>query len=255
MYLQKTPFVWLATAALIAATMVDTAAAQEPGCAPGLDDEVRERTAFIEAALDDEAPAAKRWWWGWTIGYSAVAIGEGVAAALVSDRDLRVDLAVGSLSALLGALGLLIMPLDAAFAADELADLPDDTPEARVDRLAAAESLLDDAAESQLAQTSWVQHALTGAWAVASGAFLWLVEERVVSGLIQFGAALVGGEARILTLGTGAATYREDYSQRFAPEVCQQVAAAASSRRPLAFRRRQTAPTLRLGGLGFSLTF
>lgn len=168
------------------------------------DDQVKERLAFISDALRDGQPAAKRWWYGWIAGYSAGAVGMGIAAATYKekviytvgafapvpepDHDFQQDMGVGSATFALGVVGLLIDPFTPARASKKLGSLPETTDVERAAKLKRAEELLRACAARERKGRGLTTHLLNlgvnaAAGVVTSAAF----KRPWTDGLITFG--------------------------------------------------------------------
>ncbi|HEY5951021.1 MAG TPA: hypothetical protein VIV40_36265 [Kofleriaceae bacterium] len=153
------------------------------------------RAGEIDATLARDARALHRWRWGWGIGATVAIAAQAGAAALVDDRDLRIDLVVGAVSTL----GLY---LGVAFPPDiELSDQPKACPERLVD----AERRFRRAARTErTARSPWF-HVGNGLFNVGVGLVLGLGYRHWTSGAVS---AIVGfgiGEVQLFTIPHGAA--------------------------------------------------
>jgi hypothetical protein len=73
--------------------------------------ELDERLDFLARAFDREIRDVDAWSWTWGSVYTAGTVALGVAAALTHNRETRIDLSVGAISAGFGAVSLYVLPL------------------------------------------------------------------------------------------------------------------------------------------------
>jgi hypothetical protein len=143
-------------------------------------------------------------------------MGQGIGFLLSDNQKARQDLSLSAATAIVGAVGQLIMPMTPAHAPDKLALLPGDTPEERIIKLKKAEELFEASANREKEGRSWKMHAASSAVNLSSGLITWLGFDRTFkSGLINFALNSVITEAQIWTQPTRAikdyATYCEKY--------------------------------------------
>jgi hypothetical protein len=182
------------------------------------DSVIMERMKLIEKMLKQGKPNANRWWYGWLAGYSAATLGQGSVCISSDDKALRQDMALGAATTLLGAAGQLLTPMVPGYAPDRLEKLPEDTHQARQQKLADAEELLKASALREKAGRSWQAHAVAGVVNVSSGLITWFGFKRDVwAGLGNFVLNTVITEAQIWTQPTRAMKDYQTYCQRFKP--------------------------------------
>ena len=183
------------------------------------DAEVSARIAHIQAGLDDGKALSNAWWIGW-IGIqagSAAAFG----ALAIADRESP-DMPVNAVNAGVSAIGatmLLALPFVPAYAPYKLRNLPDDTPEARRAKLAAAEEWLRRSAESEELGRGWLTHVLNFGVAAAAGLLLAFAFETTdwKDGLYNFGFLFAVGELQAATQPTRASRQWKAYRRLYAP--------------------------------------
>jgi len=203
-----------AAAALAVILAAGTCRADELG-----DAEVSARIARIEAGLDHGKALANVWWIGW-IGIqagSAAAFG----ALAIADREspgMPVNAVNAGVSAI-GATMLLVLPFVPSYAPHRLRDLPEDTPEARRAKLAAAEEWLRRSAESEELGRGWIAHALNFGVAAAAGLLLAFAFETTdwKDGLYNFGFLFAVGELQVATQPTRSIRAWKAYRRLYAP--------------------------------------
>lgn len=154
--------------------------------------------------LEEGTSTAQIWWWGWAFGYATLTVGQGIVALATSDRDLRVNMLVGSASSLLGLGFVLITDFPARYASAELRAIKEDTEEARSAKQKRARELLRASAEAEIDGRSWVVHLLGASVAVAQGLILWLAFDLPVDGIVNATVSLAISEAQIWTQPTRA---------------------------------------------------
>ena len=176
---------------------------------------VRERLAEIRRMLERGEPGAGRWWTGWLIGYGAATVGQGIVYATSREKRTRQDMALGAATTGLGVIGQLLTPMIPMDAAGRLDALPEADAEQRLNKLSAAETLLERCAKREEEGRSWRTHAITGAVNLASGLVAWLGFRRCLGdGIANFAINTLITEAQIWTQPTAAVRDYEDYLQR-----------------------------------------
>ncbi|MCK9462832.1 MAG: hypothetical protein M0R80_24685 [Proteobacteria bacterium] len=183
------------------------------------DAEVTARIARIQRNLDDGKVLANVWWIGW-IGVQAGSAA-GFGALAIADRESP-DMPVNAVSAGVSAIGatmLLALPFVPAYAPRRLRALPEDTPEARRAKLAAAEEWLRRSAETEALGRGWIAHLLNFGVAAAAGLLLAFAFDTTdwEDGLYNFGILFVTSELQVATQPTRAIrdwnAYRRLYGQ------------------------------------------
>lgn len=183
-------------AASIAAVLLAAplpASGRDPG-APG------DRVATIQATLDDDEPAATRWWALWSAGFGAGAIGNGVASFAFDPGANRDSARVQTVTSTIALVSTLVIPMPAKSAGSRLRAF-EGPPEARERE---AERLLAASAEAQGFGASWLTHA--GAVVVNGAAASWLAwhDGHPWYGLLAFVTGEVVAELKIATMPRGA---------------------------------------------------
>jgi len=193
---------WL-LAVVVIATSLPAATAAEP------EDRTR-RIAWIEKQLNDEQESAKLWWDLWLAGYATLAGLNAVAAgvvpelldASVSDKEReqwRGRFLVTMGASTLGTIAGLARPW---WAKCGTAPLRSYAPGSK-DRLRAAETLLEEAAEQQEFGRSWLTHLGAAAINIGAGLVLWLGYDLPVDAAITAVAGMAIAELQIWTQPTG----------------------------------------------------
>jgi len=178
---------------------------------PLSDADVARRIAFLEERLDRGTPAAKRWWFGWYTGWTALTVVQGTAALVVGDPGLRTDAAVGAVGSSLGLIPLGLAPFPARYAAADLRAMPASTPEERRRKLTRGERLLRESAEAEALRRKWFNHALCVTVSTGVGLVLALGYERPVTGALSAMAGIALSEAQIFTMPTAAIDDWDEY--------------------------------------------
>lgn len=190
------------------------AAAPEPNASSLSDAEIQKRLDFLEERLDGSKLHGQIWTWSWGFinGGSMVALG--VLAGLSKHEDDQVNYGVQAGVSALGVGDVIFRPVEAAWGADRIRDMPDDTHEQRLEKLRAAEKQLESNAERADERWEWQTHAanvgLNGAAGLAIG-----LAGRPSDGIIAFVAGALGGEAYIFTEPSAPTRDWQDYKQQF----------------------------------------
>jgi len=177
--------------------------------------EVTNRLAFIQSALDGGQKAADLWWYGWITGYSAATAGQLAVYSRSDDEKQRQDMLVGAVTSAFGAAGVLIFPVQAGRFATRLRAMPDDTPEARRVKLAAAEGYLRKAAAQEELGRSFQSQVFATAVNLAGGLTIWLHYNRPAKdGLITFAIGQIISEVQIFSQPMKAVRDLAEYERR-----------------------------------------
>ena len=193
-------------------------------------EQVTERLAFIENALDSARARAKTWWYGWIAAYSAGAVAMGTLAAThwsdkkidsetqleVADRDFAEDMLVGSVTFALGVGGLVADPFVPAYGPNRLRSMPEGTAEERRLKLEEAEELLRRCAGREKDGRGWLTHLLNLGANAAAGLVTVLVFDRPWSdGLFTFATGEAVSLINIFTQPRRAITDLNNYEIKF----------------------------------------
>jgi hypothetical protein len=158
------------------------------------------RSLEFQKIVNQDRIGVKRWWYGWLAGYSAATAGQGIVYFSTDKKGTRQDMALGSATTLLGAIGVLLTPVAPRKSILKNTDIQvNDTSQGRID-LVNSEKLLKEIALYEKRGRSWKMHAVTGAVNIGSGLVTWLGFKRsVTDGLVNFAINTVITEAQIWT--------------------------------------------------------
>lgn len=180
------------------------------------DSQIKERLQYIHQMLEQGKPNAGRWWYGWLIGYGAATVAQGAVCLTSKDKETKQDMALGGATTFLGAMGQVIAPMSPSLAPDQLDDIPEGTPEERIEKLSKAEKLLKECALRERDGRSWKTHAITGAVNLGTGLIVWLGFKRSAwEGLGNFALNTAITEAQIWTQPTRAIEDYENYIKKY----------------------------------------
>jgi hypothetical protein len=173
---------------------------------------VRERLGFIRDALELGKPRASLWWNGWLIGYGAATVGQAAVGMTARDQRTRQDMALGAATTGLGVIGQLLTPMTPSSAPGRLSEIPEATPEERLEKLAAAEDLLRKSGAREREGRSWQTHAITGLVNLSGGLVTWLGFKRSIwDGVVYFVLNTAITEAQIWSQPMRAVRDEEEY--------------------------------------------
>jgi len=216
------------SAAILAVLVVAARGAAAQGSPSLTDAEATNRLAFIQKSLDEGQKAADLWANGWLAGYGVATFGQVAAYAGTHTEKEKQDMRVGAATTALGAVGQIVFPLDAGRLAAQLRAMPGDTPGARREKLAAAESYLRRSAAQERLGRSWQSHLVSGAVNLAAGLVIWRHYGRPAGdGLAAFAVGQLVSEVQIFTQPTKAIRDLREYESRsdFAPSTAGGTAA------------------------------
>ncbi len=149
--------------------LVMTGTAVTVSADPGSAGSAGDRIQYIQQALDAGTGSARLWWDGWVAFYSGATAVSLTAALTTNSNVLQVTGGISAAESLIGLGGMLIFPFRARTAAEALRNMPDNTPEEKAQKLAAAEKYLRQSSDAERAGKAWVQHFL-GVLVNAAGA-------------------------------------------------------------------------------------
>jgi hypothetical protein len=178
------------------------------------DPDTRARLDYIEKDLEDAEGYADWWWRLWTGGYAFGTVLTSVQAALVEGGDRAVAI-VSASKALIGTTRLAVWPPHARLGADELLDMPDDTPEACRARLRRAEEILEKNAREARRAFRWYSHAVNVGLNVAGALIAGEAFDHRGPAWVSAGIGLVVGEAQIWSSPFHARGDLERYREHF----------------------------------------
>jgi hypothetical protein len=168
-------------------------AAESPALTPASPVETKARLEALRALLDSESARADAWTWGWSGAYVMITIAQLVPVAFV-DADTRIDLWVGAVSSVVGAVLQGALPLRVP-SAEGLPDEPDAA-------LAEAERRAAEGAEHERQFAAWYSHCVNVAVNAIAGLVLGLGYQHWVSAALSFGVGVAVGEVVLFTQPT-----------------------------------------------------
>jgi hypothetical protein len=169
------------------------AAEQAPSPPPqvtAVPDLTARRFLYLQSLLDSERQRAAVWTWSWVTTYGAVTAAQVAIAATIADKNTRTDLIIGSVSSLIGALGLAVIPLSIPTADG----LPADATGLKV-----AERLLHEGANKEAFGVSWMAQVGNFAVNLVIALIMGVGYKHWESAGISFGAGVALGEITIFT--------------------------------------------------------
>jgi surface antigen len=172
----------------------------------------QQKTEFIQQHFNQETDHASMWQNGWFGLFAGVASLQGIAYTQTENEPNLTDRAVGFTTSFLGAADLLLNPLKTHKYAEQLAAMPDSTPEQQAAKLKQAEQWLAAIAEREAYEQSWVNHVLSGLVNGIAGAVVANEGNRTADGLFTFLSGTLVSELKIYTApqntGSVLAQYR-----------------------------------------------
>lgn len=195
------------------------------------DEEIIDRTTFLQAELGAGERSATTWSWAWVGIYGALTAGNFTIAALTDSRDNRVDfIARGSLSTIGLVTSIALWPA-AASATQGPSALPANTPDERETKLRAYERSLAKVVKGDSFGTSWKAHAIGFGVNGLAGALVAFGDGRPKQGALVFLGGFAVAEIRIFTRPTRSLRTRDAYEKRapLAPATVAFVPTAAGA--------------------------
>lgn len=177
---------------------------------------VKERIQCIQDMLQQDHKNTSLWWYGWLAGYSAATAGQGTACLISENIATKQDMALGAATTFFGAVGQLITPLNPGRKAELLLNIPDSTPEERLQKLSVAEEYLVKTAITEKNGRSWKTHALYSAVNVTSGLITWIGFKRSLwAGIGNLAFNTIISEVQIWTQPTRSLKNYQNYCRKY----------------------------------------
>lgn len=154
----------------------------------------------FQTIVNHDKLSAQRWWYGWLAGYSAATAGQGIVYFSTDNKATRQDMALGSATTFLGAIGVLITPIVPRKSSFQNPDSQiNDSIQWHFDT-ANPGYLLKQIAQKEKEGRSWKIHAVTGVVNIGSGLITWLGFKRSIkAGLVNFAFNTIITETQIWT--------------------------------------------------------
>lgn len=182
------------------------------------DSEIDARLDYLVERLDNRKNYSATWWYGWTAFYSLGIVVQSTRAGLEKDESSQADLVVSAVKATFGTtFNMLRHPMAWEYGADGVRELPNETHEDRVARLARAEYTLHRYARATDRRLWWVSHAMNVAINAAGAGIVHGGWDDPSRAWRSAGIGIAVGE---LMLFTHPWWYRDDYDEyerRFTP--------------------------------------
>jgi len=183
-----------------------------------------EQLQYLHKLLDQDRLNAQRWWYTWLVGYSAATVGQGIVYFSCENISTKQDMALGSATTFLGAVGQLLTPLVPRTSSFQDSQIPENIYAEQLKELDNSEELLREIALREKQGRSWKVHAVTGIVNIGSGLITWLGFKRTVwDGLGNFALNTIITETQIWTQPTRTLkdyqNYCRKYNSRSSPEV------------------------------------
>ncbi len=165
-----------------------------------LDSLRRIRSEEFQKIVNHDRISAQRWWYGWFAGYSAATAVQGIVYFSTDEKATRQDMALGSATTFLGAIGVLITPIVPRKSSFQNPDIQTNDSNQGYFDITNSEKLLKEIAQKEKAGRSWKIHAVTGVVNIGSGLITWLGFKRSLGdGLVNFAINTVITETQIWT--------------------------------------------------------
>jgi hypothetical protein len=178
------------------------------------DSELDARLRFLEERIDAGKKYTQYWQWGWTAGYG-MGIVIGTTQAILEDGDKqRVNDIVTASKAVIGTTRLLVARHPGRHGADSMRAISGNSREAKLQRLAEGERLLQQIAKRAEQRTSWKSYAGNIALNAAGGAFIFGFG-RDKDAWQSMGVGITVGTIQILSAPKRGIQDLEDYETRF----------------------------------------
>jgi hypothetical protein len=186
------------------------------------DSELDARLAFLEERLDAGEKYTKYWQWGWTGGYGLGIVIGTVQAIDENSKKKRVNDIVTAAKATIGTSRLLLFRHPGRNGADSMRAISGNSREAKLQRLAEGEALLEQVAKRAEERTNWKSHAGNIALNAAGGAFIFGFGRDKDAG-ISMGLGVAVGTIQILSAPKRGIQDLDDYQTRFDMKTASRV--------------------------------
>jgi hypothetical protein len=170
----------------------------------------------IEKLVKNDRKNALIWWNGWIWGYNAATLGQGLVYFTTENKSIRQDMALGSVTTLLGALSLIVTPIVPPDLSHQKLQDENTVGDGTKGGQAFYEESLKEIARREKLGRSWKSHALCSAANIGSGLVTWIGFNRTIKdGLINFALNTVVTEAQIWTQPTRAIRDYQNYYNKY----------------------------------------
>jgi len=177
---------------------------------------VAERLQDIHKLLDQDRIKAQCWWYGWLAGYSVATVGQGIVYFSSENKSTKQDMALGSATTFLGAIGQLLMPIVPRCSSIADSQISKSVSPEQFKELYYSEEQLKELALREKEGRSWKIHAVTGAVNIGSGLVTWLGFKRSFwDGVKNFALNTVITETQIWTQPTRAIKDYKNYCNKY----------------------------------------
>jgi hypothetical protein len=179
------------------------------------EDETEARARFLVERLEDRQAYARRWYNSWFAVYTGGAVVSSVRAGIADGEGARTENIVSAVKSAIGLVNLLRLQLPERHGAAPVLEIGADEP---VQRLEAAETIVESAAARARDQRGWKEHLGNVVLNAIGGGILWAggSPQRAA---ISTGVGLAFGELFIWTQPYGAVEDWDDYRERFGAPV------------------------------------
>ncbi len=211
----------IAIAFLVALGAAPASAQAPPICGdPPSDVEVRARLAFLNASIRREEPAVRRWWTSFLLLHTTMASVSAILAASANEDGFRNEMLVGTTSSTLALATILVFIPPLLGAGDQVRGLGDDTAEARLASMRAAEGIFLRSAANIDFALGWFPATLSSLYVAAAGTTLLVAFDRPTGGFVHVAGGTVLGLGRLLLQPTGARSVWRRYRRAYPDAGC-----------------------------------
>lgn len=154
---------------------------------------------FVQQHFDQQSGHTELWQNGWFGLFASVATLQGIAYSQTENEPRLTDRKVGFTTSFLGAADLLLNPMKTHRYAQQLRDMPEDTPQQQQRKASQAQAWLEAVAEREAYEQSWVNHLLSGVVNGLAGAVVANEGNRTAQGVATFVSGMVASELKIYT--------------------------------------------------------
>lgn len=218
------------TAVLLAAALTFSTtvvrADDPPICGEAPEDaDVRRRLEVLSRHVRQEEPPIRRWFTTFALLHGTMLVAAVVLAASAENDGARNDMLVGATSSALAVTTLVIFSPALLGAGDTLNGMPEDTPEERLVKMRAAESILARSSNTVDFLHSWFPATLTSLYLGAAGATLLLAFDRATTAFTHTVGGVILGMGRVLLHPTGSRDAWRSYRRANPDANCEEAMA------------------------------
>ena len=174
---------------------------------------IDQKIQYIQNHLDKSKKHTQLWQNGWLTFFAVNSAGQGIASGNTSDSDDEYDFRVRATTSLIAATEMLLRPMETHQYAEQLKVLPSQTLAKKEQKLAAAESFLNQAVKREQFERSLEKRIMPILLNALAGAAIAFDDDRESDGAAVFIMGVLASEVKIRTAPNALIEAQKDYEE------------------------------------------